>query len=44
MIKFLQHKNNDLKKNEATLTQFYGFVNVIRSKIYKFEYKDIYNV
>lgn len=32
------------KKNEATLTQFYGFVNVIRSKIYKFEYKDIYNV
>lgn len=32
------------KKLEATWTQFYGFVNVIQSKIYKFEYKDNYNV
>lgn len=44
-IKFLQHEKNDLKKKlEATWTQFYGFVNVIQSKIYKFEYKDNYNV
>lgn len=32
------------KKLEATWTQFYGFVNVIQSTIYKFEYKDNYNV